>query len=86
MAVYKDMLAAAQGGYASSASPGLDAEAVRVSAVARLQVGVSCLRNKFFFFRNRVSINCQREVTKIINITVTTTATVVLVFVLLIRT
>lgn len=41
MAVYKGMLAAAQGGYAPSASPGLDAEAMRVSAVTRLQVSSS---------------------------------------------
>lgn len=55
MAVYKDMLAAAQGGYASSASPGLDAEAVRVSAVTRLQVGVSCFRSKDFFKKQNIN-------------------------------
>lgn len=49
MAIYKDMLAAAQGGYASPASQGLDPEAVRVSAVTRLQVSISYLRNVFFF-------------------------------------
>ncbi|CAN0055792.1 unnamed protein product, partial [Laminaria digitata] len=45
MAVYKDMLAVAQaqGGYAPLASPGLDAEAVRVSAVTRLQEAANTL-------------------------------------------
>lgn len=43
MAIYKDMLAAAQGGYASPASQGLDPEAVRVSAVTRLQEAANTL-------------------------------------------
>lgn len=57
MAVYKDMLAVAQaqGGYAPPASPGLDAEAVRVSAVTRLQVSVSYLVCNFLFKKCRVN-------------------------------